>query len=919
MAFSSSFLESFAEFIISKFGMENLRKELKIILPNNLSCLELQKILTTKYGMQNLPINLPIIIPFSVITSKKDFSTDCMSKMEELFILSKIITEYKELKFTTDEALKAAEILNKLFADLINNNSDIKLIETYNSSKYWQKIYRFLEYCFLGWQEKLATTKKRSRNSYKLKLLLEEVIRTKNSGKQVILAGIFKSDSFLRKYEEELQKQNIPLIKYNEIKQYNTNISYYEPASIYEEAEAVAYICRQNTDKKIAIVANNDKFKKIYCNALGKYTADTSKARSQISGEPAQRTVVREHRRIPKFDVPNLEVSKVYSLAFEDLIGNDLKLTNVSQLLICIITILCNNFNLKLLFLLLKNPLINCGAVQELELKLTGKNRFISSPKYLLQIVKDSENTGYYQELITILYKHDSSGNILVLAKEIAEKLLPNIWEKEGGAELLEFLINLTEFSNYINLIDKKDFPKTFAFLLSNIKYYKNTESANIIIGLPEDLALSKFDLVILPHFNSENWNPAYTRHPYLSKKAKQILNIDYDEINAKIYSDYFDLFQQNKEIIILNAKKYDGKFVAPCNLFLKLQNVIPAPYVLPVSYVIPAKAGIQETTNIKLDSRFCGNDIRHAALSTFFPTVLSVTDIEILIRSPYSFYAKKILGLRKKDKIWEEPKISDFGNFIHKVLEEYSKNYDKQYITLNLLDKQNALINIGNNILHSSILPIYTKKTWQTKLVLLSKAFILFDIERRKNCQEIYFEIKGELSLNIAGQDIKIIGIADRIEISKSNRITILDYKTGTIPTKKEIELGLSPQLIIESLMLLENGFSTASFRKLDTSEFSDIRLCSRTFVRSAGSVVNSSCLKLSESSCINKEITIAYVKITSTEPYVQTTEISLSREVLDKHKKGLIKLLEYYVINKSFTYDLDLSQYNDYLHLTR
>ncbi len=43
------------------------------------------------------------------------------------------------------------------------------------------------------------------------------------------------------------------------------------------------------------------------------YTADTSKVGSQISSAPAQRTItiVCEHRRIPKFDVPNLEVSKV--------------------------------------------------------------------------------------------------------------------------------------------------------------------------------------------------------------------------------------------------------------------------------------------------------------------------------------------------------------------------------------------------------------------------------------------------------------------------------------------------------------------------------------------------------------------------------------------------------------------------------
>ncbi|WP_341791290.1 RecB family exonuclease [Rickettsia endosymbiont of Gonocerus acuteangulatus] len=816
-----SFLQDFAEFIISKFGKENLRKELKIILPNSRSFTELKGLLTDNYNVQNLPI----IIPFNAIISKKDSSEDYMSKMEELFTISKIITEYKKLDFTSEEALKAAGILNKLFADLVNNNVDIKLIETYNNSKYWQNIYKFLEYSFLKWQK----NEKQSSNNYKLKLLLEEIAKTKTSRKQVILAGIFKPDSFFKKYEEELQ-----IIKYDKIKLVRNNIYYYEPADIYEEADQIAHICQQNADKKIAIVINNDKLKRIYCNYLDKY-----------------------------------------GIVFEDLIGNDLKLTNVSSLLIAIINILCNNFDLKLLFLLLKNPLINCTNVQKLELLLSGKNRFISSPKYLLQLQFDSEELKIYcYNLVDILFatKPYTIKDMLVLSKEIAQEILPEIWEKEGGAELLEFLNNLIEFSGSIN-VSIKDFPKIFTLLLSSIKYYKNIES-KIVIGSPEELALSRFDLVILPHFNSDNWDAAATTHPYLSKEAKQILNIDYDEINPQIYSNYFDLLLQNEEVIILNAKKYAGKLSTPCNLFLKLQNVILNKSVIPrLDRGISGVIFLDSATNTR-------NDIEPAAHNTFFPNILSVTDIETLIRNPYGFYAKKILKLWTQDKIWEEPKISDFGNFIHKVLEEYSKNYDQQ----NMLDKQQALLNIGNNILHSTILPTYTKKTWQIKLTLLSKAFILFDMERRKNCQKIYFEIKGELNLNIAGQNIKIIGIADRIEINKSNRITILDYKTGTIPTKKEIELGLSPQLIIESLMILENGFNICHSRE-------------------SGNPV--------------KDIIIAYVKITSTEPYVQTTEISLSMETLDKHKQGLIRLLEHYVTNKSFVYDLDMSKYNDYLHL--
>ena len=904
MATDYSFLKSFARHIIDKLGKGT---EVQIILPNDFSCLELKKILTDKYK-----IELPIIIPFNSLISKKTDS-DYVAKIEELLIISKIITEYKELPFNKNESLKNAEILRKLFNDLIINNINIKLIEVYNNSNYWQKIYKFLEYCFLRWQAEISFTQKQTKAFYKLKLLQEEIIKIKKEHKQLILAGIFKPNVFFKRFEEELKDY---IIHYNPAsKQISDGISYHEPNNIYEEAKQIAYICSRNKDKRIAIVTNNNKLKRVYCNFLDKY---------------------------------------------EDLLGNDLRLTNIGELLTSIIKILCNNFDLKLLFLLLKNPLINCPTVQKLELMLSNKNRFISSSKYLLQLQFDNEDTKEYcHNLIDILFTNTPHNiqDILTLTKEIAEKLLPTIWEQEGGAELLEFLTDLTTYSQYLTLTDKKDFPKIFSFLLASQKYYENTDSASIysyemnsgytkinleksknavsrgperivhehpgiykdavanfsssssiIIGSPEDLSLCEFDLIILPHFNNENWAPTAKAHPWLSKKALQILNIDYDKMAPTLYSDYFNLFLQNKQVVILNAKKYEGKSSVPSNLFLKLEKGSVSPRDL--------ITGSSNDVNHVAKPRY-GKSIE--INSIFFPNVLSVTDIETLIRNPYSFYAKKILGLRKKDNIWTEPKISDFGNFIHKVLEEYSKNYDKQYINLNLLDKQNALINIGNHILCSTILPAYTKKTWQIKLTAFSKAFILFDIERRKNCKEIYFETEGQLRLNIAGQDIKIIGIADRIEISKSNNITIIDYKTGTIPTKKEIELGLSPQLIIESLILLENGFSTASFRKLDTREFSKILLCSGTFVPSAGSGINSSCLKLAESSFINKEITVAYVKITSTDPYIQTTEIALSIGTLNRHKAGLVKLLEHYITNKFFSYDLNLSQYNDYLHLGR
>ncbi|AGJ01955.1 hypothetical protein H374_6700 [Rickettsia prowazekii str. NMRC Madrid E] len=118
---------------------------------------------------------------------------------------------------------------------------------------------------------------------------------------------------------------------------------------------------------------------------------------------------------------------------------------------------------------------------------------------------------------------------------------------------------------------------------------------------------------------------------------------------------------------------------------------------------------------------------------------------------------------------------------------------------------------------------------------------------------------------------------------------------------------------------MLIENGFNIESFNNLETSQFSNIHFCKGNFICSTEQMVNPSYLNHYKSSYINTKLTIAYVKITSTEPYIQTIEIDLNIETLHKHKVGLIRLLEYYVTNKSFSYDFNLSNYNDYWHLTR
>jgi ATP-dependent helicase/nuclease subunit B len=55
-----------------------------------------------------------------------------------------------------------------------------------------------------------------------------------------------------------------------------------------------------------------------------------------------------------------------------------------------------------------------------------------------------------------------------------------------------------------------------------------------------------------------------------------------------------------------------------------------------------------------------------------------------------------------------------------------------------------------------------------------------------------------------------KLRGIADRIERLPDGRYAILDYKTGSVRTEKQVRTGLAPQLTLEAAMLRQGGFKT-------------------------------------------------------------------------------------------------------------
>ena len=78
---------------------------------------------------------------------------------------------------------------------------------------------------------------------------------------------------------------------------------------------------------------------------------------------------------------------------------------------------------------------------------------------------------------------------------------------------------------------------------------------------------------------------------------------------------------------------------------------------------------------------------------------------------------------------------------------------------------------NYAKELLSASVFPKQTTAFWQTKIEAIANDFIIFDHKRRQNLKQIVVEARGELTVAIAGKKIKIVAIADRIEINKENK----------------------------------------------------------------------------------------------------------------------------------------------------
>jgi ATP-dependent helicase/nuclease subunit B len=184
----------------------------------------------------------------------------------------------------------------------------------------------------------------------------------------------------------------------------------------------------------------------------------------------------------------------------------------------------------------------------------------------------------------------------------------------------------------------------------------------------------------------------------------------------------------------------------------------------------------------------------------------LSVTEIETWLRDPYAIHARHILKLVALKPLEEATDAADYGSLVHAGLNHFFEEFGPRWPADAGSRMQRAMM----RALQEARLRDALARWWEPRLLRIADWVTNTEAERRSNrlLAAMATELRGAWEFNRPGGAFRLTGRADRIERWGDGGIAVLDYKTGTPPSQKDVDGGRAPQLLLEAAMLQAGAF---------------------------------------------------------------------------------------------------------------
>jgi ATP-dependent helicase/nuclease subunit B len=331
------------------------------------------------------------------------------------------------------------------------------------------------------------------------------------------------------------------------------------------------------------------------------------------------------------------------------------------------------------------------------------------------------------------------------------------------------------------------------------------------ILGLLEARLLTH-DCVVLGALDETVWPLVTDPGPWMSRPMRREFGLPEPEARiGRVAADFLLGSCAARRVVLSRAERRGGTPTVPARWLTRLETYLagqrserhPEGLKLPTSPAA-AWAALLDQPDIVAPCRRPAP--RPSADQR--PMRLSVTEVETLIADPYAFYARRVLKLRALDALDAEVGAADYGMLVHDVLNRFIPRLLPWPGLVVARDWYAQALEAA--LAESGVRPGFAAY-WRPRLARIGE-FVLDEeaaVRTRDEIARSFVECTGALELHHAdGRLVTLTARADRIDLLRGGGLALLDYKTGTPPTSKQVADGHKPQLTLEAAIAQRGGF---------------------------------------------------------------------------------------------------------------
>ncbi|RUU06779.1 double-strand break repair protein AddB, partial [Mesorhizobium sp. USDA-HM6] len=383
-----------------------------------------------------------------------------------------------------------------------------------------------------------------------------------------------------------------------------------------------------------------------------------------------------------------------------------------------------------------------------------------------------------------------------------ADGSLTELYAGDAGEKLAELLRGLVAASSPFTFA-AGEWPDVMEALVApeTVKPAQGTDR-NIAIWGALEARLQSVDTLVIGGLNEGVWPRKPESDRFMSRLMKTGIDLEPPERRIGLAAHDFQMAMGTEAVVLTRSARSGDAPAVPSRWLQRILTFIGKDQAAALSRRGDALLGWARALDAGDRKDFAARPQPKPPLR-LRPQHFSVTEIETLRRDPYAIYARRILGLMPLDPLIRDPGAAERGTLFHEILHLFSRRVEDPQAPGALA----SLIEAGRISFAEAALPPDIEAVWWPRFEKLAENIIEWEHTRAEAVARRFAEERADKTV-VGRTGVTLSGYADRVDLLAGGMADILDYKTGSSPSKAQAHTLLSPQLALEGALLRRGAF---------------------------------------------------------------------------------------------------------------